>query len=374
MFDKTNTDFKVNNFDLLRLLAATEVVCDHYFQHLHPLTNPLALKILYLFPGVPVFFIISGYLVSASYERNKDIWVYLKNRALRIFPGLWACILVTVIIFSITGVSFFNKQTLIWLPSQFVGIVYTPRFLSHYGMGSYNGSLWTITVELQFYLLLPLGYWLVPKNRVNYLLYGLLILFIVLNLVSCFYFPYSAFKGLWRTFVPYIYLFLIGVLLQRLHLYNSPWIRNKALYWFAFYVPFNLILSNYIDPRFFSILYAIVLAFCVLSMAYTLPDMALKLLRSNDISYGIYIYHGLIITIITQWGLAADVDLPLLLMLSYFTAYLSWIYIERPFIRMKEKTIKYHSSVPVEKRHNSIFTLIFRYSKNLLHSPKLMDE
>jgi len=139
-------------------------------------------------------------------------------------------------------------------------------------------------------------------------------------------------------------------------------------------VPFNLILSSYIDPPFFSIIYGIVLAFCVLSMAYTLPDTALRLLRSNDISYGIYIYHGLIITIITQWGLTADVDLPLLLMLSYFMAYLSWIYIERPFIRMKEKTIRYNSSVPAEKKYHSIFKLIFRHSKNLLQSPKLIDE
>jgi peptidoglycan/LPS O-acetylase OafA/YrhL len=374
VFDKTNTGFKVNNFDLLRLLAATEVVCDHYFEHFHHLTNPLALKLLYLFPGVPVFFIISGYLVSASYERNRDLWVYFKNRALRIFPGLWACILVTIVVFSITGINFFNKQTLTWVPSQLMGIIYTPGFLSHYGIGSYNGSLWTITVELQFYVLLPLGYWLVPKNKVNFLLYGLLILFIVLNLVSCFYFPHNAFKGLWRTFVPYIYLFLIGVMLQRLRLYSSPWIRNKALYWIAFYVPFNLILSSYIDPPFFSIIYGIVLAFCVLSTASTLPDTALRLLRSNDISYGIYIYHGLIITIITQWGLTADVDLPLLLMLSYFMAYLSWIYIERPFIRMKEKTIRYNSSVPAEKKYHSIFKLIFRHSKNLLQSPKLIDE
>lgn len=373
MIDKTNTGFKVNNFDLLRLLAATEVVCDHYFQHFHPLTNPLALKILYLFPGVPVFFIISGCLVSASYERNRDIWVYLKNRALRIFPGLWACILVTIVVFSITGINFFNKQTLTWLPSQFIGIIYTPGFLSHYGIGSYNGSLWTITVELQFYLLLPLGYWLVPKNKINYLLYGLLILFIGLNLVSSFYFPLDSFKGLWRTFVPYIYLFLIGVVLQRLRLYNSRWIRGKALYWIAFYVPFNLILSNYINPPFFSILYGIVLAFCVLSMAYTLPDMASRLLKSNDISYGIYIYHGLIITVITQWGLTARVNLPVLLMLSYFIAYLSWIYVERPFIRMKEKTIKLRTSAHAEK--NSILKQIFRHSKNLLPSqPKLTDK
>ena len=374
MTDTTNTNFKVNNFDLLRLLAATEVVFDHYFQHLHPLTNPFALKVLYLFPGVPVFFIISGYLVSASYERNHDIASYFKNRVLRIFPGLWTCILVTVIVFSIGGINFLNKQTFSWLPAQLMGIIYTPGFLKHYGIGSYNGSLWTITVELQFYLLLPLLYWLTPKNRRNYFFYGLVILFIILNLVSSYYFPIASSKGLWRTFVPYFYLFLVGVVLQRLRLYNSRWIRGKALYWLAIYIPFNLILGDYISPPLFSVLYGIVLAFCVLSIAYTLPDMARRVLNGNDISYGIYIYHGLIVTIVIQQGLTAYINLPVLILLSYFVAYLSWVYIEKPFIRMKDKTIRYRSDAHAEKKPNALFRFISRHSKDLLPSPKLTDE
>jgi len=155
---KDQKEFKVNNFDLLRLYAATQVIVDHYFQHLNKPITAFGLKILYIFPGVPIFFILSGYLISASYERNNNLGIYFKNRALRIFPGLWTVIFLTIIVFSITGISFLNKQAILWLPCQLAGLIYTPGFLKGYGYGSYNGSVWTIPLELQFYILLPLCY------------------------------------------------------------------------------------------------------------------------------------------------------------------------------------------------------------------------
>ncbi|NNU33296.1 hypothetical protein HK413_02335 [Mucilaginibacter sp. S1162] len=49
-------EFKVNNFDLLRLIAATRVVFDHFYEHIRPTTFSSYLnETLYLFPGVPVF-------------------------------------------------------------------------------------------------------------------------------------------------------------------------------------------------------------------------------------------------------------------------------------------------------------------------------
>ena len=338
---KEQKDFKVNNFDLLRLLAATQVIVDHYFQHLNIPTSTFSKELLYLFPGVPVFFVISGYLISASYERNNNLIIYFKNRALRILPGLWGCIFITIIVLSLTGVSFFNKQTIAWLPSQLIGIIYTPGFLTNYGFGSYSGSLWTIPIELQFYILLPICYFLIPKNKANYWFYALLAVFVILNIVYGFSnFNYLINKLLRYSFIPQFYLFLAGVILQRIRIYQSPIIYNKALYWIIGYALFSLTLPGFINPTLFLVIKNLLLAGCILSMAYTLPGTALKLLRTNDISYGIYIYHGLILTVMVQEKWVNYENIFLIIIMTYILAYLSWIFIEKPFIKRKEKTIR----------------------------------
>ena len=334
-------EFKVNNFDLLRLLAATQVIVDHYFQHLNIKITDLSTKFLYLFPGVPVFFVISGYLISASFERNDNLKNYFRNRALRILPGLWGCIFITVIVIALTGTSFFNKQTIVWLPSQLIGIIYTPGFLSNYGFGSYNGSLWTIPIELQFYIILPVCYFLIPKNKRNYGFYGLLIVFILLN----FWYALGNLNPLMTkllrySFIPHFYLFLAGVVLQRIQVYKSTIIYNKALYWIAGYLLFCFIFSDLVNLPVFLIIKNLLLAPCIISMAYTLPTAALKLLRTNDISYGIYIYHGLILTVMVQEKMTQFENIYLIIGLTYIVAYLSWIFIEKPLIRKKVKTIR----------------------------------
>jgi peptidoglycan/LPS O-acetylase OafA/YrhL len=335
-------NFKVNNFDLLRLFAATQVIIDHYFQHLNLPISALGVKILYLFPGVPVFFVISGYLISASYERNASFRNYLYNRALRIFPGLWACIFLTVLAISLSGVSFFNRSSLFWVPSQLAGIIYTPNFLSNYGFGSYNGSLWSIPIELQFYLLLPLIYVLVPRKRIDFGLYGLFLFFLVLHIL--FYlikFPSPVIrKAAGYTFIPYFYLFLIGVIFQRLQIFKMPFIYNKAHFWVLGYLIYSILLPDGTDHLFLATIKHIILSFCVISLAYSAPGIAKKTLHNNDISYGIYIYHGLLLTIIVREKLQSYTNVFVLIAFTYMLALLSWIFIEKPFIRRKENTIK----------------------------------
>lgn len=334
-------EFRINNFDLLRLLAAVEVVFDHYFQHLHIPISHTAEKVLYLFPGVPVFFVISGYLISASYERNPQLKNYFRNRALRIYPGLWGCIVLAIIAISLTGVSFLNKQAAIWLPLQAAGLSYTPGFLANYGFHSWNGSVWTIPIELQFYLLMPLCFFLAPKKYLNAWFIGLFFLFFTAALVFQVA-PLSEHLGkiIRYTFIPHFYLFLVGVIFQRLRIYRYNFIYGKALYWIIGYVLFTMFLYDRFPRVYFDMMQYLLLAFTMLSMAYTLPGLAGKLLRKNDISYGIYIYHGVLLTIIVQLKLVAHVNLPTVLGVSALMGIISWMFIEKPFIRQKEQTIR----------------------------------
>ena len=73
----------VNNFDLIRLVAATEVAVKHGLVHLG--LGGGWLEHFSVLPGVPVFFLISGFLIFQSYRNSNSLGDFALNRAVRIF-------------------------------------------------------------------------------------------------------------------------------------------------------------------------------------------------------------------------------------------------------------------------------------------------
>jgi peptidoglycan/LPS O-acetylase OafA/YrhL len=344
--ERAATDgFRKNNFDLVRLFAAMQVMLFHGLWYLH-LPSPAYLAPLGWFPGVPIFFVISGFLISKSLDRSPDLLAYAKKRALRILPGLWAILLVTVVVASAFGFSFLSRSALVWLPLQFVGVIYTPHFLDAFGFGSYNGSLWTIPIELQFYAMLPLIYALIGSSRDrNRILLALFLGFLALAILFAFTIPEMATAGESRavkllryTFVPRFYLFLLGVVLQRYRVYAHPAIHGRGLFWLAGYSVFRLVVPQvqgvYIADE-------MVMALTILSLAYTLPNLAERLLGGNDISYGVYLYHGLVINVLVQSGIVPPAaQMPVLFGVALLLGLLSWRLIERPAIRLKGRAVR----------------------------------
>ena len=155
--------FRTNNFDLIRLFAALEVAVHHTLHHFK-LTDHWLYHSTSWLPGVPIFFFVSGFLISKSYENNSRIVEYGRNRALRIYPALVLCTILAVASAFMTGYlatqSWGIPEFLAWIASQ-VTIVqfFSPEFMRGFGSGVLNGSLWTVTVELQFYVLIPCIYW-----------------------------------------------------------------------------------------------------------------------------------------------------------------------------------------------------------------------
>lgn len=338
-------ELRVNNFDLLRIFAALQVVMLHGALHLG-VAKPAWWWVVDAFPGVPIFFMISGFLISASYERSSSVGSYARNRILRIYPGLWCCLLVTMLVASLFGFGFLHRQGLEWLLCQLIGVIYTPHFLKGFGFGSYNGSLWTIPIELQFYAVLPILYWMTRKAPNRTALYGVawaIFLGIALG-ASIMFAPLSepgdeplVQKLLRYSFLPHFYLFLTGVLFQRLQVYRYNWIAGKGLYWVAGYLLLVRIVP-YSAPAY--VAFMLVLAVAAVSVAYSAPNLAHNILRGNDISYGVYIYHGLLINVFIELGLVGrGVYVALIACCACAAAYVSWIGVERPCLRRKKQTL-----------------------------------
>lgn len=342
--------FRSNNFDLIRLVAATQVMLFHAIHYLEPSLHSLKTVVGYL-PGVPAFFFVSGLLISASWERHSELRTFAINRALRIFPALWA-----VLAFSLLTLAlFYDPVTLrdnllllgLWSISQVTILQdWIPDFMRGYGIGGMNGSLWTIPVELSFYAATPLIYRVARHfGGVN----RTLVVVAVLSFTLLYYMyahrtdiPVLAFKLLDKSPLPWIGMFCCGVVAQRHLPMLHPWIAGRAPV-FALIYALVAALSHYV-PAFpllegnsnsMGIINYVALCGLILSAAYTHTTAAERLLRRNDISYGIYIFHIPVINALVQNSITGWMGLGLALAGSVALATGSWFLVEKPALGLR---------------------------------------
>ena len=346
-------DFRNNNFDLIRIVTAVLVLINHSLAHLD-LHTPGFYTVIQQFPRVPMFFIMSGYLLSASFERNSDLKGYFTNRLFRIYPGLWASIILTVILFTVIGgVSFLKFETIPWFISQAAGIIWTPGFLKDFGYGSYNGSLWTIVVELQFYLVLPIIYfigtfiskkWIKEKKTANLYFYTLFVLSFILAFTLKHFFNESddiktaTEKSIRYSILPHAYIFMTGILMQRWKIFKSNAIHGKGLYWAIGYLAFVYLVPDSITKNMVQML---LLGPCTIAIAYSIPGLATKFLKNRDLSYGVYMYHGMLLTILVELGYKGSYWYMLGIFVgTMILSWLSYVYIETPAMSLAKRRNK----------------------------------
>jgi peptidoglycan/LPS O-acetylase OafA/YrhL len=143
--------------DGVRAIAALSIVVSHVWGPSGIPGDSLTVRLLsYTNIGVPIFFVISGFLLYRPFIAHRAGGTdapatgdYAKRRALRIFPGYWFVLTVLTVLPGVTGV--WNGQ---WLAQY--GLVFTfwtPNCtLSSCAMG----QTWSLVVELTFYICLPL--------------------------------------------------------------------------------------------------------------------------------------------------------------------------------------------------------------------------
>lgn len=344
-----------NNFDIVRLFAALQVVVFHAIKHYEisfssTWTNTL-IDALKLFPGVPVFFMISGFLVYQSGERNTGKpKKYFMNRFLRLFPGLWAMVIIMAIVIlieaAITGYSIQLKNFVTWFFCEFSFLqFYTPDNLRFWGVGAPNGSLWTISTEIQFYLLVPLLVYIAGRSKK--LIAALFVIFIFVHLQMNRYDGENGsiiFKLLSFSIINYLYYFLMGTLL---YLYRNQLINlwsGKWLWWLILYLAYNYMLNRYVSCHILQVAGAVVghilLSFAVLSFVFSMRHLSESVLKENDISYGIYIYHMIVVNVFVQHGLIHRLDIFFLtIVIVILLAYLSWRFVEKPALKLKNRNV-----------------------------------
>ncbi len=336
---------KNNNFDHLRLILAFGV----FFFHVSELTQLPDFQFFKTFisPAVAVhlFFIISGFLIFMSYENSSSLKSYLSKRMRRIAPAYITVVLLLFILLSLLSslslqeyfssseswkYLFFNILTLNFLQTSLPGL-FTENYLQ-----AVDGSLWTIKIEVAFYLSVPfiayLFRWFKPT-----LLLGIIFLFSALYYSAMGLLAHKYQSGLLfilqHQLPGQMLFFTAGALLY----YQFEYFQKFKHHLFIIAIMI-FIVQHYIPIYAF---YALSLSIIIIYLATSAPYLG-NISKYGDLSYGIYIWHFPLIQIFIAIGLFHTQ--PWLALISIITivtllAWLSWHYIEKPFLSKKSHYI-----------------------------------
>jgi peptidoglycan/LPS O-acetylase OafA/YrhL len=331
-----------NNFNLIRALAATAVLVSHAW--------PISLgagtrEPLYDLTGrslgswaVAVFFVISGFLIAASFARRPQAGAFLAARGLRLFPGLFVSLLVVAIAMGSTVTTLPLPEYLTHpdLPlfmirnMTLVSPLYTlPGVFETNPYPAVEGSIWTLVHEVVCYLgVLLLG--LLGAFRFRRRMAAGLVAFAILWTAYAVADPglHPKIDALHRLSLPFVTGVLFFVLRQ--HLPLSLW--GVAGLWGLVFLLGDTWLSA---PAI-----AAALGYSVFWLAYVPRGALLAYNRLGDYSYGIYIYAFPVQGLVT-WllgGTTPLLNIALSFPITVLCAILSWRLVEAPSLALLRRT------------------------------------
>ncbi len=334
-----------NSFGLVRLMAAMAVVISHGYLIVEGVSGFEPLERFTGYPlgahAVHVFFTVSGLLVAASFDRRPSIVAFGAARFFRIYPGLVAA---TIAVFAVCAVFASNAGWAEIVKGSAIG--YFAKILIGFAgssaipgvfealpnPGEVNVPLWTLKYEIICYISLALIMAAIVRTKIISPLAAALV---VVGL-----------SAIW--------------LLQGKAYNEANFLDHIARFSFAFWcgvVTWQL--RDLIPLR--AVILAAVFALTAISIYFRLPTVphTLMLLSGylavfvaqyrfgalstftdrNDLSYGVYIYGWPVQQLLVLNfpsisplgnGIAAlAIVIPL--------AFLSWKYIEKPALRLKDR-------------------------------------
>lgn len=335
---------RTNNIEWLRLIFAVQVMVVHSLAYTSEVQYEWSDWLLY-FPGVPAFFFTSGFLIYASCLKSKDNKSFFRNRFLRVFPALLFVGLAALILaIWAKGFSHFtdNMSSYFgWLIAQItLGQAYNPPMFRDIGIGVLNGPLWTLTVEILFYISVPIIVFCERfyKHSILVLLIGSFSFYALgpILFTGTLAMGKSYFEFMSLTPLVWGWMFLVGALSFKHYEMIKPFISK---FWMAI-LPIILIILLNEDTAFtnttgnsLGIIYFIFYSMLILYIAFGVRYIPL----SFDVSYGVYIWHALIINYLLIVGIHSAL---LVYILTFFCAVVSWFVIEKPSLKLKKYTIR----------------------------------
>ena len=282
----------------MRWFCAIAIFLGHFITNFG-INNEVLHTLAYIVRGVPVFFLISGIFIVSSLERY-DLKTFFKKRFLRIFPELWLCVSLSLVIILLTYKEAYTiKDIAVYIATRFTFFqFYTGSWLRNYGVSTPNGALWTITVNIQFYAIVYFLYSFLKNKRIRtfvvLILAGMSIDLLIYKLKD--HLPDTVFKLLQCNIISFLWIFIFGMML---YFHKDTLIKKIA----SIRIPLILayILWYFLVPEGFKELFRgvryNVITTLLLLLVATAIGFSFKFRLKKDLSYGFFLYHMVVLNI-----------------------------------------------------------------------------
>ncbi|MHC0055474.1 acyltransferase family protein [Actibacterium sp. D379-3] len=331
-----------NNFNLLRMIAASSVLVSHAY----PLSlgegtpTPLAPILKGTNLGrvaVFMFFAISGFFIARSFSQKNSFRSFFTARILRLFPALAVMLAVTILVggffltqapseiyWSATPEYFLHNLTLFDLQFELPGVFES----TPYGPIT-NGSLWTLAYEVLCYVGVVLAGVLGLLGRPRHFVAAIVLLVLVCGVIGVFYGMHWRLRQLLYLGFP----FTLGTLLW-------VWRSTVPLSWPVAGGLAIIAALAWPTPLFLP-LFTVSFVYITFMLGYAQVPALLPYNRLGDYSYGMYIYAFPIQQIVASQGVTSPVmNMALAFPATLICAILSWHLIEKPFLRLRSKPVR----------------------------------
>ncbi|MBP1464878.1 acyltransferase [Candidatus Chloroploca sp. M-50] len=356
-----------NNLDFLRFIFATLVIFSHsyplrYGEEIGNAIEPFSVLTNGQITGgkiaVAYFFIISGFLITQSWLKNKRLDNYIIRRFLRIYPGFIAMSIFCLVIVSPIATGDRNQWLAEINPFQFIvhqALLYFPGnqyvFATNPIPGAINGSAWTIRYEFWCYIFLAaLGIIGLLKQRL--LMLGLFVFWLFMLAgwsatggVSIELFENNYAKmifGELNHHIEFIGFFLAG---SMFFLY-----RDKILFSAKLFILSILVLIA-LSALGIGLIFGLMTfgAYVVFYLGFFPTKRLSRFASKGDFSYGIYLYafpiQQLIVLFLGTSLSPLSISL-LALPPTLALAFLSWHIVELPCLKLKDRLQQLTSFTP----------------------------
>jgi peptidoglycan/LPS O-acetylase OafA/YrhL len=340
-----NIDRRQNNIGFLRLALALLVVFAHSFVVAPERAEPFArLTHGQATSGrlaVDAFFVLSGFLITASYERSSSLLSFLKKRIARIYPAFAAVSVLAAVCFvpfgggRVEGHGLLGKTGLLLTSIvRLKDIKSSGAFAGNPFPYVVNVSLWTISYEFLCYLgVAILGLTMVLRcRRALAAMFAVSIVVSVLYTYFQWHSPHSllgvlfGYPQAWARLIP---MYLAGVVF---YLYRDV---IKLNHWGAI-VSVGAMAIACVIPLGYTLLFPVFGTYLLIYLAFWERLSLHRVMRFGDLSYGTYLYAFPIQQLLVQHFELRNSPMRLFTAatpLILAAAALSWFLVERPALR-----------------------------------------